>query len=820
MTNTIYETPTVSVEIFSIEQGFAQSNLVGGQTKLVPQSARMRITSMTFKTAETMKRLIKTAAVIAFSLFAASCVKETINEPSKEGRVYRFIVETKENAAVKSFIDNNFDGTYTPKWSKDDELAIFVGKIDNNTKKPTAILKNTNEEGIIAKFEGKITGITETGQFKSFAPASAFQAGLNSTSKSRVGINLASVQKPSRHTIDQSCDVLVAQEASYSATNGEIRPADLFFKRMFSIVKVNLNGPELLNGQKLKEFSITAPKDTILTGRAAIDLAKASIEKWTVENNVVTALYLGTDGPVFGENAQNSNNAVWLVVNPTTIKAGVKLTFSGESEDYSFSKEVTLPKDLSFPESQLAVINLSLTAENCEEKQIESRIFVENFRYVTEKGKHQPNVTGVSGTGVSENLKYVYIGDNTDIRFNNNGHSSSNPYLYIVNKGSFTVENIVVEGETSLTLSAQVRTLQNTSNVKLYYKESSATEWSEVNGKFEATTKSFDTVQKLDFTISSTVKSLDLKFVPSAVTLVDDIVLEKTGGSTPGGETPGGETPGGDSQGGETPGGNTPGGSQTVLDKDWLELASIKEDGTRYVVNTSYADGKRNYTVFYDTEMMTPLWTAYPLNSSHMGNTERPKDWSYNPDIDEKSQIKVCDGSYTAYSGYSRGHMCPNASRNGNKTMQLQTFYVTNQVPQVQDSFNSGVWSALEGEVQKLAKNEEIFVTTGVSFHKGNETPQIQYISPEKHPDQRVPIPPYFYKLVLRVKYVAASVTDASCTAFWFENRAYTQDQFHNYSCSVDQVEEWTGFDFFVNLPDEIENVAEAKNISWSQFVE
>ena len=793
----------------------------GGQTRLAPQSAKMKITAITFKTAEIMKRLIKTAAVIAFALFAASCVKETINEPSKEGRAYRFIVETKENAAVKSFIDNNFDGTYTPKWSKDDELAIFVGAIDNNTKKPTAILKNTNEEGIIAKFEGKITGITETGQFKSFAPASAFQAGLNSTSKSRVGINLASVQKPSRHTIDQSCDVLVAQEASYSATNGEIRPADLFFKRMFSIVKVNLNGPELLNGQKLKEFSITAPKDTILTGRAAIDLAKASIEKWTVENNVVTALYLGTDGPVFGENAQNSNNAVWLVVNPTTIKAGVKLTFSGESEDYSFSKEVTLPKDLSFPESQLAVINLSLTAENCEEKQIESRIFVENFRYVTEQGKHQPNVTGVSGTGVSDKLKYVYTGNNTDIRFNKNGHSPSNPYLYIAKNGTFTVENIVVEGETSLTLSAQVRTLQKTSNVKLHYKESSATEWSEVNGQFEATTTSFDIVQKLDFTISSTAKSLDLKFVPSAVTLVDDIVLEKTGGSTPGGETPGGETPGGETPGGETPGGNTPGdGSQTVLDKDWLELASIKEDGTRYVVNTTYAGEKRNYTVFYDTEMMAPLWTAYPLNSSHMGNTERPKDWYYNPDIDEKFQIKVCDGSYTAYSGYSRGHMCPNASRDGNRTMQLQTFYVTNQVPQVQDSFNSGIWSTLEGEVQKLANKEEIFVTTGVSFHKGNETPQIQHISPSKHPDQQVPIPPYFYKLVLRVKYVAASVTDASCIAFWFENRAYIQDKFHNHSCSVDQVEEWTGFDFFVNLPDEIENVAEAKDISWSQFVE
>ena len=790
---------------------------------------------MTFKTAEIMKRLIKTAAVIAFSLFAASCVKETINEPSGEGKVYRFIVETKENAAVKSFIDNNFDGTYTPKWSKDDKLAIFVGKIDNNTKKPTAILKNTNEEGIIAKFEGKITGITETGQFKSFAPASAFQAGLNSTSKSRVGINLASVQKPSRHTIDQSCDVLVAQEASYSATNGEIRPADLFFKRMFSIVKVNLNGPELLNGQKLKEFSITAPKDTILTGRAAIDLAKASIEKWTVENNVVTALYLGTDGPVFGENAPNSNNSVWLVVNPTTIKAGAKLTFSGESEDYSFSKEVTLPKDLSFPESQLAVINLSLTAENCEEKQIESRIFVENFRYVTEQDKHQPNVTGVSGTGVSENLKYVYIGDKTDIRFNSNGHSPSNPYLYIGKGGSFTVEKIVVEGETSLTLSAQVRTTQGSSKVTLKYKESSATEWSEVNGQFEATTKSFDTVQKLNFTISSTVKSLDLKFVPSAATLVDDIVLEKTGGSTPGGETPGGETPGGETPGGETPGGETPGGSsqggenpggntpgggsQTVLDKDWLEFASIKEYGTRYVVNTTYAGEKRNYTVFYDTEMMAPLWTAYPLNSSHM-SSGRKGEWIYNPSISQDHQIKVTDCSYTANSNYARGHMCPNGSRNNDDTMQQQTFYVTNQVPQIHNGFNNGIWRNLESAVQGLAKNEEIFVTTGVSFHKGNETPQIQYISPAKHSEQQVPIPPYFYKLVLRVKYVAASVTNASCTAFWFENKVYESgDDFDNYRKSVDQVEEWTGFDFFVNLPDEIENVAEAKNISWSQFV-
>ena len=86
--------------------------------------------------------------------------------------------------------------------------------------------------------------------------------------------------------------------------------------------------------------------------------------------------------------------------------------------------------------------------------------------------------------------------------------------------------------------------------------------------------------------------------------------------------------------------------------------------------------------------------------------------------------------------------MCPNGSRNSNEAMQQQTFYVTNQVPQIHNGFNNGIWKNLESAVLFLAKNEEIFVTTGVSFRKGDEIPQIQYISPSKHPEQQFPIPP------------------------------------------------------------------------------
>ena len=49
------------------------------------------------------------------------------------------------------------------------------------------------------------------------------------------------------------------------------------------------------------------------------------------------------------------------------------------------------------------------------------------------------------------------------------------------------------------------------------------------------------------------------------------------------------------------------------------------------------------------------------------------------------------------------------------------------------------------------------------------------------------------------------------------DHRAYN-DSYVNYTASVDQIEQWTGFDFFVNLPDNLENAAEAADPSWSEF--
>ena len=309
-----------------------------------------------------MRKKLLLFAMVAIAALA-SCAKTEIR-PEVESRDVHFVVNTAENEVVKSFIDNNLDGTYTPKWSKGDELAMFVGTIGEKTTKPTGVLKNLNEAGELAKFDGIVTGIEGDGTFNSFAPASAFAIGYKDGT---VGINLAASQKPSSLTIDESCDILVAKEAGYMAdAAGEVTIEGLNFKRMFSIVKVALKGPATLNGEKVQEFSLTTPEGTILAGRAAINLSTATIEKWNIKNNIVTATYT-TDAPAFG-GADGLENVVWLVVNPCTIAGGAKVVLAGETAGYTFSKEVTLTKGLVFPQSKLAVINLTLAEENCTKK--------------------------------------------------------------------------------------------------------------------------------------------------------------------------------------------------------------------------------------------------------------------------------------------------------------------------------------------------------------------------------------------------------------------------------------------------------------------
>ena len=177
-----------------------------------------------------------------------------------------------------------------------------------------------------------------------------------------------------------------------------------------------------------------------------------------------------------------------------------------------------------------------------------------------------------------------------------------------------------------------------------------------------------------------------------------------------------------------------------AVNEDWLELPGEVSDAD-YEVETYYDASVRNYTHLYDKETYTSLWTAYPLSASYMGDEPRPGKWLYSTSIDEDDQVNLKYHSYN--DSYARGHMIPNASRDGNKNMQMQTFFVTNSVPQIQSSFNSGIWSSLEKALQDIGWKEEIYIVTGVAFNKTGEDKPIAYTT-AKDDTKQVPIPNYF----------------------------------------------------------------------------
>ena len=251
----------------------------------------------------------------------------------------------------------------------------------------------------------------------------------------------------------------------------------------------------------------------------------------------------------------------------------------------------------------------------------------------------------------------------------------------------------------------------------------------------------------------------------------------------------------------------------------------------------NFKDGDvRNYSYLYDKSMYTSMWIAYPLDKSTCtGSTaaDTPS-WQSTPGISTSYQINIWNGSYNVYVGetepvdnvsesgrnyYARGHQIPAADRKYNGTMLQQTYYAINSTPQIQTRFNAGIWMELENAIREVvtSKNETVYVVTGPTFQKVGETKDVIWILPKKD-SKRCPVPNYYWKALLRIKKNAAGeVTSASTVGFWFEHREYDGSNYSACAVSVNQIEAWTGYDLFTNLPDSLEETAES-NTSWSSF--
>lgn len=232
--------------------------------------------------------------------------------------------------------------------------------------------------------------------------------------------------------------------------------------------------------------------------------------------------------------------------------------------------------------------------------------------------------------------------------------------------------------------------------------------------------------------------------------------------------------------------------------------------------NPSYATGdvanennylmfKPQYTLSYNRSKAVPNWVAWRLDSSWIGSANRQDDFRPDPDL-PAGWYRVTDNDYSG-SGFTRGHMTPSGDRTRSIPDNSATFLMTNMLPQIANN-NSGPWQSLEDYCRSLAQSgNELYIISG-----GNGT----------HPTSptiaggRVAVPEVTWKVVMvmpngsddlrrvnrstRVFGVIMSNVSITSSAPW-----------RNFRVTVDQVEALTGYDFFSEVPRNIQEYIESR---------
>lgn len=247
-------------------------------------------------------------------------------------------------------------------------------------------------------------------------------------------------------------------------------------------------------------------------------------------------------------------------------------------------------------------------------------------------------------------------------------------------------------------------------------------------------------------------------------------------------------------------------------------LLLVKEDGSIGV----------NFIVEWDCVKRAQRWTCWHWTSqNNFKNWDRNK-WDngatfngyggmgdpFQPDMAVPSAYR---SELSDYSGYNRGHICASEDRICSQNVNGQTFFLSNMHPQVYN-FNGKVWATMEGRVRNwrdaVTRNGgEMFVCKGgtiydVTFNGKKET-GVLVKNPENgrsNEGMRIPVPKYFFMAVLK----KTSSGTYAAMAFWAEHKPDDSKDLTPYMITVDELEKRTGYDFFCNLPDNVENSVES----------
>ena len=197
------------------------------------------------------------------------------------------------------------------------------------------------------------------------------------------------------------------------------------------------------------------------------------------------------------------------------------------------------------------------------------------------------------------------------------------------------------------------------------------------------------------------------------------------------------------------------------------------------------------FSLGYSNSQRQALWVCYILSADKLVKEQTKRSNTFRIDPAVKYQpVKPSDYTKT---GYDRGHLASAADMAYSVETMTNSFFMSNISPQI-PGCNRGIWKRLEKQVRMWAiKEQKLCVITGPIFQ-----PRAQTLGKTD-----IPIPAAFYKVILDM------TPPMKMIGFIVPNET-TKRRLHSFVVTVDEVEKITGYDFFRELPDEIENKLES----------
>lgn len=211
------------------------------------------------------------------------------------------------------------------------------------------------------------------------------------------------------------------------------------------------------------------------------------------------------------------------------------------------------------------------------------------------------------------------------------------------------------------------------------------------------------------------------------------------------------------------------------------------------------------YVLEYDEAFEQARWVAHIITPDVLsGIVSRTNDFRPDSLIKTGSAVEAdyflkqlqpdSTYKYDAF-GYDRGHLAPSADFRWSAKALSESYLYSNMSPQL-GAFNREAWANVEDKVRGYIYSNpasQLYVVTGPVLHDG--LPKIE------RGVNKVSIPQYYWK-------VALDPAKKKGIGFIMPNKKITE-AIENYAVTIDSVEQYTGYDFFSNLPMDIQMDAE-----------